>query len=55
MLLSTVWSLGVSFNVYKVGDKIEWTSLLGGGGGVEKRLQSKVEKTESLDCKYYLK
>ena len=27
----------------------------GGGGGVEKRLQSKVEKTESLDCKYYLK
>ena len=38
MFLSTVWSLGVSFNVYKVGDKIEWTSLLGGGGGVEKRL-----------------
>ena len=40
--------------MYKVGDKIEWTSLLG-GGGVEKRLQSKVEKTESLDCKYDLK
>ena len=32
--LKTVRSLGVSLNVYKVGDKWEWTSLLGG----EKRL-----------------
>lgn len=32
--LRTVRSLGVSLNVYKVGDKWEWTSLLGG----EKRL-----------------
>ena len=28
--LRTVRSLGVSLNVYKVGDKWEWTSLLGG-------------------------
>lgn len=56
--LTTVRSLGVSLNVYKVGEKLEWTSLLGG----EKRLllnklpekfdrflpPSKVEKTRSL-------
>lgn len=56
--LATVRSLGVSLRVYKVGEKWEWTSLLGG----EKRLllrklphhfskflpAEKVEKTQSL-------
>ena len=56
--LETVRSLGVTLNVYKNGEKLEWTSLLGG----EKRLllkklpekfgqflpASKVEKTRNL-------
>ena len=40
--LDLVCSLGVTLRVYKTNGKWEWTSLLGGGGGVKMILLQKL-------------